>query len=66
MDPQSFFIRVLLGAIIAPAMAVTLYLPARLVAMAVAKWMPECALKRKLLTDTETKKLAYRPPNKMP
>jgi hypothetical protein len=40
-------------------MAFVLYGIARLIAMAVAKWMPESALKRKLLTDTETKKSAY-------
>ena len=61
VEPQNFFFRVVAGMVMAPVMAIALYGTARLVAMAVARWMPECALKRKLLTDTETKKLAYRP-----
>lgn len=61
MDPQSIFLRVFLGMLIAPVMAILFYGTARLVAMALARWMPECALKRKLLTDTVTKQLAYRP-----
>lgn len=60
------FIRIFGGFIVAPTVAFILYGAARLVAMAVAKWMPESALKRRLLTDTETKKLAYKaPPSKL-
>lgn len=55
------FLKVFGGFIIAPIMAILFFGTARLVAIAVARWMPECALKRKLLTDTETKRLAYRP-----
>lgn len=55
------FIKVFGGFLIAPVMALLLYGTARLIAMGVAKWMPESSLKRKLLTDTETKRLAYRP-----
>lgn len=55
------FIKVFGGFIIAPAMAILLYGTARLVAMGVARWMPESALKRRLLTDTESGRLAYQP-----
>lgn len=50
-----------MGIVIAPAVAILLYGTARLVAKAVARWMPESALKRRLLTDTETGRLAYKP-----
>lgn len=60
MDPQNIFFRFLIGMIIAPVMATLLYGVARLVAMGVAKWMPESALKRRLLTDTESGRLAYK------
>lgn len=66
MDPQQIFLRMFLGMLIAPVMVILFYGTARLVAMALAKWMPESALKRKLLTDTVTKQLAYRPPNSKP
>lgn len=55
------FIKVFGGLILAPVMTILFYGTARLIAMGVARWMPESALKRKLLTDTETKRLAYRP-----
>jgi hypothetical protein len=58
------FIKIFGGFIMAPLITVLLYGTARLIAMAVARWMPECRLKRALLTDTETKKLAYIPPSK--
>lgn len=61
MDPQLLFIKIFGGFIITPLVAILFYGTARLVAMGVAKWMPESALKRALLTDTETKKLAYKP-----
>ena len=61
MDPQNIFVRVFLGMLIAPVMAILFYGTARLVAMGVAKWMPESALKRRLLTDTESGRLAYKP-----
>lgn len=61
MDPQQIFLRVFLGLLIAPTMAILFYGTARLVAMGVAKWMPESALKRRLLTDTESGRLAYKP-----
>ncbi|MBB3226984.1 hypothetical protein FHW69_001585 [Luteibacter sp. Sphag1AF] len=60
-DPQSFFVRLFLGLIIAPAIGILLFGTARLIAMAIAKWMPESALKRRLLTDTESGRLAYKP-----
>lgn len=56
-----WFMKVVIGMVMAPAMAFVLYGTARLIAMALARWMPESDLKRKLLTDTETKQLAYRP-----
>jgi len=61
VDPQNIFLRFFMGMLIAPAMAILLYGTARLVAMGVAKWMPESALKRRLLTDTESGRLAYKP-----
>lgn len=60
-DPQWTFMRIGMGIAIGPAVAIVLYGTARLVAMAVAKWMPESVLKRRLLTDTETGRLAYKP-----
>lgn len=50
-----------MGAVSAPVIAFVLYGTARLVAISLAKWMPESALKRRLLTDTDTGRLAYRP-----
>ncbi len=50
-----------MGAVTTPVIAFVLYGIARLVAKAVAKWMPESALKRRLLTDTDTGCLTYRP-----
>lgn len=61
MDPQNIFVRWFLGFLIAPAMAILFYGTARLIAMGVARWMPESALKRRLLTDTESGRLAYKP-----
>lgn len=60
------FLKVFGGFIIAPIVCILLYGTARLFAMALVKWMPECKLKRILLTDTETKQLAYKPTDKMP
>lgn len=59
-DSGSTIVRVGLGIAIAPAVAILLYGTARLVAMALAKWMPESTLKRRLLTDTDTGRLAYK------
>ena len=53
--------RIFMGAITTPVIAFVLYGTARLVAIALVKWMPESALKRRLLTDTDTGRLAYRP-----
>lgn len=50
-----------MGVVTTPILAFVLYGIARLVAKAVAKWMPESVLKRRLLTDTDTGRLAYRP-----
>lgn len=61
VDPQNIFLRVFLGFLIAPVIAILFYGTARLVAMGVARWMPESALKRRLLTDTESGRLAYKP-----
>lgn len=61
VDPQNFFLRIALSTVITPIVGIVLYGTARLVAMAVAKWMPESELKRKLLTDTESGRLAYKP-----
>lgn len=61
MDPQQIFLRVFLGVLIAPTTAILFYGTARLIAMGVARWMPESALKRRLLTDTESGRLAYKP-----
>ena len=55
------FIKVFFGLLIAPIMAILFYGTARLIAMGLARWMPESALKRRLLTDTETGRLAYKP-----
>ncbi|MGN2254941.1 hypothetical protein ACFWZ4_16325 [Frateuria sp. GZRe12] len=60
LDPNSTILRTAMGIAIAPVVAIVLYGTARLIAMAVAKWMPESALKRRLLTDTETGRLAYK------
>jgi len=56
------FIKVFGGMLLAPVMGFVFFGTARLIAMGVARWMPDSPLKRKLLTDTETKRLAYRPP----
>lgn len=56
-----WFVKVVIGMVMAPVMAFMLYGTARLIALALARWMPDSPLKRKLLTDTETGKLAYRP-----
>lgn len=57
------FIKIFGGFVIAPIVAFAILGPARLGAVAVRKWMPECWLKRKLLTDPETGKLDYIPPD---
>jgi hypothetical protein len=59
-DNHTLF-RIFMGVVTTPAIAFVLYGIARLVAMALVKWMPESALKRRLLTDTDTGRLAYRP-----
>lgn len=60
-DPQMVFFRLAAGFVIGPAIAILLFGVARLGAMALVKWMPESWLKRRLLTDTETGSLAYKP-----
>ena len=59
-SPQFLFLKFLLGAIIAPVMCFILYGIARLIAMVLAKNMPDGRLKRLLLRDTETGILAYK------
>jgi hypothetical protein len=60
-DPQMIFFRIAMGFVIGPIVAIVLFGLARLGAMALVKWMPESWLKRRLLTDTETGRLAYKP-----
>lgn len=60
-DPQMIFFRIAAGMVIGPVMAIVLFGTARLGAMALVKWMPDSWLKRRLLTDTETGRLAYKP-----
>ena len=55
-----FWMRIAMGVVIYPATAILFYGIARLVAMAVLRWMPECKLKDKLLTDTATGRVARR------
>ena len=61
MTFHDYAIRFGLGIIIAPAMAIVLFGIARIVAMVLVRWMPESKLKQKLLTDTDTRRLAYTP-----
>lgn len=61
LDSYSTILRTGMGILIAPAVAIVLYGTARLIAVALARWMPESALKRRLLTDTGTGRLAYKP-----
>ena len=60
-DGNNFWLRIGLSLIIYPAVAIVFYGTARLIAMAIARWMPESRLKRRLLTDTDTGRLAYVP-----
>lgn len=60
-DPQMIFWRIAMGFVIGPVVAIVLFGAARLGAIALVKWMPESSLKRRLLTDTETGRLAYKP-----
>lgn len=59
-DPQMVFFRIACGFVIGPVIAILLFGMARLGAMALVKWMPDSWLKRRLLTDTETGRLAYK------
>jgi len=60
-DPQMTFFRIAAGFVVGPVIAIVLFGTARLGAMALVKWMPDSWLKRRLLTDTETGRLAYKP-----
>lgn len=53
--------RVLMSIALYPVVAIALFGSARLIAMLFRRVMPDCWLKRKLLTDTDTGLLAYRP-----
>ena len=57
------FIKIFGGFVIAPVVYFVLYGTARIGANAVRRHMPECWLKQKLLTDPETGKLDYIPPD---
>lgn len=61
MTPHDQVVRFGMGIIVAPAMAIALFGTARIIALLLARWMPESKLKRKLLTDTDTHRLAYTP-----
>lgn len=61
MTIHDHIVRFGLGIIIAPAVAIVLFGTARIVAIALVRWMPESKLKQKLLTDTDTRRLAYTP-----
>lgn len=52
--------RLAMGLVIYPVMAILLYGSARLIAMGLVRVLPDSALKRKLFTDTDTGLLAYR------
>lgn len=59
-DVSHWYVRYAMSLLIYPAVAIGLYGSARLIAMALVRWMPESALKRRLLTDADTGRLAYR------
>lgn len=58
---NSPMVRLAMGVVIYPAVAIVLYGSARLIAMLLVRVIPDGAIKRKLFTDTDTGLLAYKP-----
>lgn len=58
---NSPMLRMAMGVVIYPAVAIVLYGTARLIAMVLVRVIPDGPLKRKLFTDTDTGLLAYKP-----
>lgn len=60
IDHPALF-RLAVAAVAYPVGAIILYGSARLIAMVLVRVIPDCKLKRKLFTDTDTGLLAYKP-----
>ena len=60
-ETSHWYVRYGLSLVMMPIVLTALYGTARIIAMGLVKWMPESALKRRLLTDAETGRLAYTP-----
>lgn len=58
---NSPLVRMAMSVVIYPVAAILLYGSARLIAMVLVRVIPDCRLKRRLFTDTDTGLLAYKP-----
>lgn len=54
-------VRLIFTVLAYPVMAIILFGVARITAKCVVRFMPDCALKRRLFTDVDTRLLAYKP-----